>query len=159
MSCPFSITYNKDKDKYLLRHILKHTHKHIIYSNWVMFGSDGLIKHPEDIRTAIVHRKKDLNSETKWIIRPKYVKSKYLSLHIIKKNAKINDKYVLVDNSVFHLNHYPIQSREFFEKVKKTRGDAQNIATDNIRDDNYFALYDKDTNVLDEPRKKVSNSC
>lgn len=39
-----------------------------------------------------------------------------------------------------HLNHYAVRSREFFERVKATRGDV--YSRGNLRDDAYFARFD-----------------
>ena len=116
---------------------LNKCHKYVIYSNWLMFGSNGYINHPPDIRTALIKREPDLHILTKWIIRAKKFKSHHLNIHSIK-TSKIAKNKRIYDNVNFHLNHYPIQSKEFFNKVKKTRGDAVHKGTDNIRDDNYF---------------------
>jgi len=43
-------------------------------------------------------------------------------------------------DSFLHLNHYAIQSKEFFDKVKKTRGSFQKNNT--IRNDQYFKHHD-----------------
>ena len=48
----------------------------------------------------------------------------------------------VTDNENFHLNHYPIQSLEFFQTVKMTRGDASTVASDSVRDMGYFERYD-----------------
>jgi hypothetical protein len=56
----------------------------------------------------------------------------------------------MIDASdVFRLNHYPIQSWEYFQKVKMGRGDANSSTADNVRDENYFKNYDKDTDFED----------
>ena len=41
-----------------------------------------------------------------------------------------------------HLNHYAIQSREWYEKVKMSRGAADHSANEHVRDWNYFDMYD-----------------
>ena len=43
---------------------------------------------------------------------------------------------------IFKLNHYAIQSKEFFKKVKMTRGAADTIKHNHVRDLNYFKRYD-----------------
>jgi hypothetical protein len=45
-----------------------------------------------------------------------------------------------LDDSPIHLNHYAIQSKNWFEMVKSKRGDAINV--ENARNDNYFKMYD-----------------
>ena len=131
----------------------------VIYSNWLMFGSDNLIKHPEDIRTSIVHRVPEIHENTKYIFKPRcitnssmiwihgliYPKTKY---NIIKTHPKI-----ITVNKFIKLNHYPIQSLDFFKEVKMTRGDA--TVENNIRDLNYFESYDKRTIYKDGTLKNL----
>jgi len=64
----------------------------------------------------------------------------------------MNNKIIV--NDKIRLNHYPIQSLDFFTKVKMTRGDATSTVVDNIRDMNYFNNYNdnmtyKDTDLAD----------
>jgi len=136
---------------------LNKCHKYVIYSNWLMFGSNGYINHPPDIRTALIKRNINIHENTKWIIRAKKFKARHISLHKVK-HSKINVNKVITDNTNFHLNHYPIQSKEFFDKVKKTRGDALNIDAKNVRDDNYFNEYDKNTDFVDNILANLINS-
>ena len=48
----------------------------------------------------------------------------------------------ILENSVLHLNHYAIQSREFFTKIKMTRTDAFSFSTNSVRTEEYFQRYD-----------------
>jgi hypothetical protein len=45
-----------------------------------------------------------------------------------------------LDESPIHLNHYAIQSKNWFKMVKSKRGDA--YRNKNFRNDNYFKMYD-----------------
>jgi hypothetical protein len=58
----------------------------------------------------------------------------------------INEK--VLENSFLHLNHYAIQSFEWFMRVKTTRGDINNIDVDNIRNENYFKSFDDVSNDI-----------
>jgi len=122
----------------------------IIISNWRMFGTDGHIKHPTDIRKSIVWRVPTLHKNTKYIFKPDKLQNiDDLSLHKINN---MNNKIIV--NDKIRLNHYPIQSLDFFTKVKMTRGDATSTVVDNIRDMNYFNNYNdnmtyKDTDLAD----------
>lgn len=118
---------------------------YVIQSNWVMFGSDGLINHPTDIRTAITHRKLELDINVKWIIKCRKFHSKHIGMHTVKTTHIKNKHKIITDNVKIHLNHYPIQSKEFFDKVKKTRGDASTPNSNSVRNDEYFKLYDSGT--------------
>jgi hypothetical protein len=117
----------------------------IIYSNWKMFGSDGNKKHPKDIRTSILYRTPTLDSNTKWICKTKNINVDSITQHKINDNKL---KKIIVNDNI-HLNHYPIQSKEFFEKVKLTRGDVINHESENIRDWKYFDKYDENMTYKD----------
>lgn len=118
----------------------------VIYSNWYMFGSDGLEKHPSDIRKAITRRSPEQPNSTKWICQTKNVDVSNLGIHFFNNDENLNKK---IENDKIHLNHYPIQSKEFFEKVKMTRGDVDASTHDNTRDWNYFNKYDENKTVID----------
>jgi hypothetical protein len=124
-----------------------------ILCNWLMFGSDGCIQHPTDIRTAITHRQKTIHINTKYIFKPSVIKnSSQIWLHhllTVPKTIRVR-----ISNNLIRLNHYPTQSIEFFQKVKMTRGAADNMNCKNIRDMNYFKNYDfKEMN--DETLKNI----
>jgi len=60
-----------------------------------------------------------------------------------------------LDTHFLHLNHYRIQSWEFYKKVKMTRGDgAVKKFNKNVRTRKYFKLHDykdmKDTELRDK---------
>ena len=85
-----------------------------------MFGSNNCIEHPKDIRISLTKRVKELNFNTKYIFQTKNVYSGALQVHSLKYGY--TNKIDL--SEIFRLNHYPIQSKDFFEKVKMTRGDV-----------------------------------
>jgi hypothetical protein len=108
--------------------------------NWKMFGSDGHIEHPEDFRKDIVYRAKDIHINTKYIFKTQIVRnSSNLWIHELV-DIHVNKKRI--GNKLIQLNHYPIQSVEFFQKVKIPRGDVSTISSDKVRDMNYFNAYD-----------------
>jgi len=123
----------------------------VIYSRWRLFGSDGLIEHPEDIRTAITHRKKDLDTWTKYIFNPKNIDTADLTIHNIKNE---HNKYKeLNEDDKIRLNHYQIQSLDYFKSVKMTRGDSNVPDRESSRNLNYFNEKDhreiEDTDLKD----------
>lgn len=110
--------------------------------NWKMFGSDGLEHQPDDIRTAIVHRATELSPDphTKYIFKPRILpNSSHLWIHHL---VNIHIPRRRVGNRLIQLNHYPIQSLDFFRTVKMTRGDVNTSASNHVRDMNYFHAYD-----------------
>jgi hypothetical protein len=113
-----------------------------IICNWQMFGSDGLIEQPLDIRTSITHCDDKLWKETKYIFKPKIIKDgSSIDIHFLL-NINIPASRVRVANKLIKLNHYPIQSLEFFKNIKMTRGAADTKDFENVRDMNYFEKYD-----------------
>ena len=121
----------------------------IIYSNWRMFGSDGLVEHPKDIRKSIVYREPDINNHTKYIVKI----NKINNINDINIHEVYNLNNFIIENEKIRLNHYPIQSLEFYNKVKMSRGDVANILSNNVRDMEYFDKYNqnkthKDTDLL-----------
>jgi hypothetical protein len=127
-----------------------------IYSQWYMFGSDGLKTHPTDIRTKITHRTKEIDTHTKYIFRPNKIKNmSNINVHNLNDINGINVKH---ENDEIRLYHYPIQSEEYFRKIKMTRGDVSNQNVDNIRDMAYFEKYDKDTDFEDITLKLIAEN-
>lgn len=113
-----------------------------ILCNWKMFGSGGHKVQPIDIRTAITHCCKDLWKETKYIFKTSVINDGFsLWIHYLI-NVDFKKIRMCTDNVLIKLNHYVIQSLEFFQKVKMTRGGADCLAHDNIRNMSYFERYD-----------------
>ena len=114
-----------------------------ILCNWIMFGSDGHINHPSDIRTSITHCKSEMFTETKYIFKPQIIKnSSSVWIHNLIDIPYINKIRIRIANQLIRLNHYPIQSVEFFRKVKMRRGDSSTSQSDNVRNMDYFLKYD-----------------
>ena len=57
-------------------------------------------------------------------------------------------EYVL-KNSALNLNHYAIQSLDWFMRVKATRGDGCSADADNVRDLSYFQSFDENSDDED----------
>lgn len=126
-----------------------------ILCNWQMFGSDGLKEHPNDIRTSITHCAKVLHVNTKYIFKPLVIKdSSSIWIHGLVNVQYLNKSRIRIANKLIRLNHYPIQSLEFFQKVKMSRGDVANYEVSNIRDMHYFNSYDVN-DINDETLKKL----
>lgn len=122
-----------------------------ISSKWRMFGSNNFIEHPKDIRISLTKRVKELNFNTKYIFQTKNVYSGALQVHGLKYGY--TKKIDL--SEIFRLNHYQIQSRDFFEKVKMTRGDVNLIENENVRDWKYFDKYNENTDYEDNDLKNT----
>lgn len=114
----------------------------VIYANWMMFGSSGLKAHPQSIRTSLVHRQVGLEAHRnrKYICRTSVLR--FRSNFGVHKVSGADSARTVSDNQAFHLFHYPIQSLEYFQEVKMTRGDAMSSRSDNVRDMAYFLRHD-----------------
>lgn len=121
----------------------------MIYSHWAMFGSSGLTTHPQSIRKALTLRRHGVSgpNESKYMCRTRVIKNAN-SLHIHKLKGADSSR-TISDNQVFQLNHYPIQSLQYFQTVKMTRGDAAHSKYDTVRDMDYFQKYDEGCDQVD----------
>ena len=145
-----------------------------IYIPWIMYGSSYFKSQPESVIKNFIYRwSYCINSYSggKCIVNTDYINND-INLHLT--NIKDNNLYVnfngefkfnewfgecpdmnfnenIIKDMNIRINHYCIQSEEYFRNVKITRGDA--TVLNNIRDMNYFKNYDKNE-VLDEILKK-----
>jgi hypothetical protein len=103
---------------------------------------------------------------TKCIVRTKYLHNFNIHSHVVSNNnfivpcnviSKIhpNNKCVeineeILENSYLHLNHYAIQSLEWFINVKSTRGAADHITNDFCRNEEYFRRFANSSNDIDD---------
>ena len=114
----------------------------LVYANWKMFGASGYQNHPPSLRRCLTLRDPMLgeHADTKWICRTDAITHRRnISIH---KVSGVDSTRVVSDNVRFHLNHYPIQSMEYFTKVKMTRGDVSSRKFDAVRTLDYFRRYD-----------------
>jgi len=123
----------------------------VIYSNWKMFGSDGHIEHPKSILKNILWREPTLHELTKYICKPNKINLDDVTIHSIDSENSI------IVNDKIQLNHYPIQSEEFFKKVKMSRGDVAENVYENVRDMNYFNRYNENKTVKDEILSNITS--
>jgi hypothetical protein len=114
-----------------------------IHSNWLMFGSSGHVNHPKSIRKYFTKREKTHHILTKYILKVNNVNASDFDIHTC------NVQNTITENRQIRLNHYPIQSLEFFQKVKMVRGACDSVQFEHIRDMKYFHEYDKNANVTD----------
>ena len=131
-----------------------------IQVRWKMFGSNGHIKQPKSIIKGFTKRLKNKFTLVKSICRSS-VLTKF-NVHTHNLNDKASNEYpesgseiskniILLPNIIneeelnkapLHLNHYAIQSWEWFRDIKTTRGDVADSTIDNVRNEKYFKQYD-----------------
>ena len=126
----------------------------VIYSNWVMFGSGGMIDQPPSVREGFTLRRSGLfhHDCSKYICRTRALRTPD-SLHIHKVHGADSAR-TISDTHRFQVNHYPIQSESFFRAVKMTRGAADSAQDDYIRDMAYFRSYDEG---CDQPDRQLAD--
>lgn len=124
----------------------------VIFSKWRMFGSDGLDAHPMDIRISITHRVHALHINKKYIFQTDGIQGNAIKVHYIENYESLSNEDL---SDIFRLNHYPIQSKEYYRKVKMTRGDVNSEHYDYFRNWNYFRHYDLDTTYNDTDLKQM----
>jgi hypothetical protein len=140
-----------------------------VYVPWKIFGSSGYIEQPSKcidnfiMRTQYNHKKNHGMVDTEKILTKTIVKTEYLTkmtihcaitngnniIEITSDNQIISSgdtyKYInegILENSVLHCNHYPIQSYEYFKKIKMSRGSANTQKFDKIRNIEYYNSFD-----------------
>ena len=68
------------------------------------------------------------------------------NIHKSKSFCKVNEN--ILNKSFLNLNHYAIQSLDYFTRVKMTRNDA--VHRKNVRNKEYFNKYDNNCNDKDD---------
>jgi hypothetical protein len=126
----------------------------VVYVNWSIFGSNGHDQHPSSLRKSLTKKQAHLASNmfTKWACRTSAIQS--IDNIDIHKIIGACSSRTIADNQAFQINHYVTQSREYFAKVKMTRGDVIKALNDDVRDWAYFDRYDSPCTEIDEVLSK-----
>jgi glycosyltransferase involved in cell wall biosynthesis len=122
------------------------------------FGSSGHIKQPPSIRTGFIHRKLESAEDAHYGNRKSAVRLSSVLLFVVHVHQVLGDTLNLESKETpLRLNHYRIQSREWFGKVKMGRGDVNGMDHSQgpgVRDWKYFEKHDykevKDTGLRDK---------
>jgi glycosyltransferase involved in cell wall biosynthesis len=102
--------FGVDKNLKINLRTLEYSYDYII-CYWKLFGSDGHINHPEDIRRDITFRKKDLGDVGKYIFKPQIIdNSSRIWIHTL---VDIDVERKTVENVLIQFNHW-----NFFKKLK-----------------------------------------
>lgn len=128
---------------------------------WSMFGSNGHEKQPPSVREGFTKRWQEnpepengISGKTTMLISD--IGPHLSCIHL----PELKGERVSCPEGL-QLNHYPIMSKEYFNKVKKVRGDAYTANHNSARNDDYFKRYDNnkvdDTNLADQVRKLREN--
>lgn len=149
-----------------IRNILKsYENENQLRINWVHFGSNGFEKQPSNVVSSFVKRG-EYNSikngpKGRYNSYKSIVKTNgnvILDIHVHSFNGNRSGKNISFDieNTPLLLNHYAIQSKEFWSNIKMTRGHSANYYYDSKgwkRDMQLFNEMDVN-DILDERLKK-----
>jgi hypothetical protein len=115
-----------------------------IQINHTYFGSNGHISQPESLVKGFTRRSNQLPSESqgfKYFINTNYKFSSLNVHHADHVDAQDKEeRFKMFSQDWWRLNHYSCQSRDFWNTIKCTRGDA----------DNYRCRTEKNFNDLDQ---------
>jgi len=170
----FTKNYPTIRD-YINKMEIENPHITCITVPWTMFGSSGHEKQPKSVVDNFLYRdaidttfqegryaKSLFQSYYNFNVHiPSNVNKKKSTLNFIpnQKSMMIIPKNIKIQENELQLNHYAIQSKDFFRNVKMTRGDIYSEKNENARTLDYFKKYDKNEhfdNLLSTKRKKKS---
>jgi hypothetical protein len=119
----------------------------IVTCPWEMFGSSGHVAQPKSVREDFTWRKTGVETTGKSIVVLRDLE--YFVIHVHKMKGKVRGSDDLrQQDSITQcpkgllLYHYTIQSRQYYEAVKMSRGAADGPAHDHVRTWPYFDSHD-----------------
>lgn len=150
-----------------------------VYIPWKMFGSSGIISQPDLVIPNFVNRsvyegkklKQGLrdpkNGFCKTIVRSKYLLKFRVHYALVwwwtreitsdgrsiqrKKRAFQRIDEEIIEKSALNLNHYAIQSLEWFRNIKSKRGSVNNRKSDYVKSQmKYFEEFDFHSNDMED---------
>lgn len=130
-----------------------------IHVDWINFGSNGHEKQPENVVESFTKcdiLKYEVASGPKNIINSDFytVDLGVHESHVYGPRMNLSWRYN-IDNPPFIINHYRIQSLEFWKNIKMKRGDADCHLKDDERDMKMF--HEQDTNIEEDLRLYQQN--
>ena len=114
--------------------------------HWNMFNSSGLENQPESIRKSFTWKHNKLDKDIKSVSWFNDILPGDNGKMPIQHQVKVSGKTIGCPTGL-QLNHYVVMSKEYFEKVKMSRGAVD--TTNNVRDWNYFYNHVKQPLVED----------
>jgi hypothetical protein len=119
-----------------------------ILVNWLHFGSNDHIYQPNSVVEGFMRRAPIDGTKPYFSYKTVFIGDQLVSFgvhsHIMKSGPEIYLKYDEVQIPDLVINHYSIQSQDFFMRIKSTRGDINNWFDHQklSRDLAYFKGYD-----------------
>ena len=120
----------------------------VFSTNWSQFGSSGHLSQPDSVRCGFLMRDPALNRHTICILRT-YVAKRPDAIRVHDVRGVRPSRYV-TDNKNLQLNHYAIQSRDWYWNVKLARGSVFYAQTDQDALERRFEETDRQATFRDE---------
>jgi hypothetical protein len=148
MYCPESIRIDE---------VLKTRREDQLITDWVCFGSSGLIDHPSSIVDNFTKRYTRETAEALDAASHKstFRTNKFLNFGV-HKQVMTQDAITENAGTTLLVNHYLVQSLNFWRDVKMTRGDCNRWHSTSTRNMEYFRKYD--VNEEDDFRLKYQTA-
>ena len=123
--------------------------------DWLHFGSSGFIEQPKSVVGSFTKRATFDSSKEYYSYKSIYKTKELISFGVHGHTVKGKTIHSSQDNLI--INHYPLQSFNFFMNVKATRGDVNNFfdLTGRKRNEDYFRK--QDINEIEDTRLKFLN--
>jgi hypothetical protein len=119
-----------------------------IIVDWLHFGSSGHIQQPSSVVNGFRMRA-NFDTTKDYYANKSILKADKILRFLIHKHNVIGEQVHIhySEDAPLIINHYTLQSLEFFTKVKMTRGDIDNYiqTTSRKRDIEFFNSYDVNT--------------
>jgi hypothetical protein len=143
----------------------KYERFNLLQINWVHFGSSHFEQQPNNVVSNFVHRSSytNINANGRYNSYKSIVKTNgnvQLGIHTHKYNNTYPCKNVSFSekNTPLLINHYAIQSKEFWQTIKMTRGDADFYVDTQKWERDLQLFNDLDINTIFDERLKIQNS-
>jgi len=144
-----------------LRELLKNcSHLAQVQIHDHIFGSNGHTKQPASVVQGFTRRTakdRDSRGVMKYLINTSYEFTS-INIHSAKHANKVeeNTLFLLIGAPHFRLNHYCCQSREYWDRVKCSRGDADNYRVRTPADFSLTDVNDLEDLGLAEQNRQIS---
>lgn len=150
-----------------IKHILKqYENESQLQINWVHFGSSNFEKQPESVVSNFIHRG-EYNSKKngpngrynsyKSIIKTDGNIQLGIHSHFYNHNNSSKNISFQEEDTPLLINHYAIQSKEYWQNIKMTRGDVNYWYDQQGWERNMQLFHDMDVNDILDERLKIQN--
>ena len=119
---------------------------------WTMFGSSGHEKQPDSVRESFTMKSDGSHHNLmKYVCKTRYVEK--VDVHHAHTASSVTQKKSIEHSAnTIRIHHYCVMSKEYFMKVKATRGDA--VYKGVVRNEAYFHMMSDPCNKIEDTTMK-----